>query len=71
MKLVNCEVGTKVVIKASQNASLRFYSRNVDQLCTITKVPDADGDVRVQVDSTGSADIGHHTNLRKYKGETA
>lgn len=71
MKLVNCEVGTKVVIKASQSASLRFFSHNVDQVCTITKVPDGDGDVRVQVDSTGKIDIGHHTNLRKYKGETA
>lgn len=71
MKLVNCEVGTKVVIKARQSASLRFFSENVDQVCTITKVPDGDGDVRVQVDSTGKMDIGHHTNLRKYKGETA
>ena len=71
MKLVNCKVGTKVVIKASQSASLRFFSENVDQVCTITKVPDGDGDVRVQVDSTGNMDIGHHTNLRKYKGETA
>lgn len=71
MKLVNCEVGTKVVIKDSQKACLRFFSENVDQVCTITKVPDGDGDVRVQVDSTGKMDIGHHTNLRKYKGETA
>lgn len=71
MKLVNCKVGTKVVIKASQSASLRFFSRNVEQVCTITKVPDADGDVQVKVDSTGNTDIGHHTNLRKYKGETA
>lgn len=73
MKLVNCEVGTKVVIKANQvqGANLRFFSYNVGQVCTITKVPDGDGDVRVQVDSTGNTDIGHHTNLRKYKGETA
>lgn len=68
MKLVNCEVGTKVVIKASQRASLRFYGCNIGQVCTITRVPDRDGDVRVQVDSTGAKDIGHHTNLRKYKG---
>lgn len=71
MKLVNCKVGTKVVIKASQSASLNFYGRNVGRVCTITEVPDGDGDVRVQVDSTGDTDIGHHTNLRKYKGETA
>lgn len=73
MKLVNCEVGTKVVIKANQvlGTQLRFYSRNVGQVCTITEVPDGDGDVRLQVDSTGDTDVGHHTNLRKYKGETA
>ena len=71
MKLVNCEVGTKVVIKASQSDSLKFYSRNVGLVCTITIVPDADGDVAITVDSDGSAGIGHHTNLRKYKGETA
>ena len=65
MKLVNCKVGTKVVIKASQKASLRFFSDNVGQVCTITEVPDGDGDVRVQVDSDGSADVGHHTNIRK------
>lgn len=68
MKLVNCEVGTKVVIKASQSASLKFYRHNVEQVCTITALPDADGDVAITVDSDGSADIGHHTNLRKYKG---
>jgi len=73
MKLVNCKVGTKVVVKSSQEGStkLRFYTRNVDQLCTITGLPDADGDVVITVDSDGSTDIGHHTNLRKYKGETA
>lgn len=71
MKLVNCEVGTKVVVKSSQEGStkLRFYTRSVDQLCTITKLPDADGDVVITVDSDGSSDIGHHTNLRKYKGD--
>ena len=68
MKLVNCEVGTKVVIKASQSASLRFYTRNVGQLCTVLALPDADGDVQVQIED-GSTDIGHHTNLRKYKGD--
>ena len=71
MKLVNCKVGTKVVVKANQRGSLRFYRHNVAQVCTITQVPDGDGDVRVQVDSTGNIDAGHHTNLRKYKGETA
>jgi len=73
MKLVNCEVGTKVVVKSSQEGStkLRFFTRNVDQLCTITGLPDADGYVVITVDSDGSADVGHHTNLRKYKGETA
>ena len=73
MKLVNCKVGTKVVVKSSQEGrlKLRFYTRNVDQLCTITNIPDKDGDVTITVDSDGSADIGHHTNLRKYKGETA
>lgn len=73
MKLVNCKVGAKVVIKASLGLStkLRFYSRHLGQVCTITEVPDGDGDVRVQVDSTGDTDIGHHTNLHKYKGETA
>ena len=73
MKLVNCKVGTKVKVKGSQKASpnLRFYSRNVDQVCTITALPDAYGDVAITLDSDGSADIGHHTNLRKYKGETA
>ena len=71
MKLVNCKVGTKVVIKAVQKAGLRFFHNNVEQVCTITEVPDGDGDVRVQVDSTGRLDAGHHTNLRKYKGETA
>lgn len=73
MKLVNCKVGTKVVIKSSQvhlGFSLRFYSSNVGQVCTITEV-DVDGSVRVQVDSTGYTDTVHHTNLRKYKGETA
>ena len=69
MKLVNCKVGTKVVVKAKQGVALRFYSYNVDQVCTITKVPDGDGDVQVQVDSTGTTDTGHHTNIRKYKGE--
>lgn len=73
MKLVNCEVGTKVVVKSSQEGStkLRFYTRNVDQVCTITALPDAYGDVVITLDSDGSADMGHHTNLRKYKGETA
>ena len=65
MKLVNCKVGTKVVIKVSQKANLRFFSWNVGKVCTITEVPDGDGDVRVQVDSDGSTDIGHHTNLYK------
>ena len=69
MKLVNCEVGTKVVIKAKQGVALRFYSYNAGQVCTITKVPDGDGDVQVQVDSTDTVDTGHHTNLRKYKGD--
>ena len=71
MKLVNCKVGTKVVIKSSQvqSVNMRFYSRNVGQVCTITEVHDVYGDVRVQVDSTGDTDIGHHTNLRKYKGD--
>ena len=76
MKLVNCKVGTKVVVKSSQEGGtaksstvkLGFYTRNVAQLCTITKVPDGDGDVTITVDSDGSADMGHHTNLRKYKG---
>lgn len=73
MKLVNCKVGTKVVVKYSQvrSGNTRFYSRSVGQVCTITSVPDVDGDVRVQVDSTGDRDMGHHTNLRKYEGETA
>lgn len=73
MKLVNCKVGTKVVVKSSQEGStkLRFYPPAVDQLCTITHLPDSDGDVAITVDSDGSADIGHHTNIRKYKGETA
>lgn len=73
MKLVNCKLGTKVVVKASKGEStkLRFFTRNVDQLCTITKLPDGDGDVAITCDSDGSSDIGHHTNLRKYKGETA
>ena len=73
MKLVNCKVGAKVVIKASQGlgTKLRFYNHHLGQVCTITEVPDGDGDVRVQVDSTGKLDVGHHTNLRKYKGETA
>ena len=73
MKLVNCKVGTKVVIKANQvlSTKLRFRPRFVGQVGTIIKVPDGDGDVRVQIDSTGTIDIGHHTNLRKYKGETA
>ena len=72
MKLVNCEVGTKVVVKSQEGSTkLRFFTRNVDQLCTITKLPDADGDVAITVDSDGSTDVGHHTNLRKYKGETA
>ena len=65
MKLVNCKVGTKVVIKVSQKANLRFFSHNAGKICTITRVPDGDGDVRVQVDSDGSADVGHHTNIRK------
>ena len=71
MKLVNCKVGTKVVIKASQGlgTKLRFYSGHLGQVCTITGVPDSAGDVRVQVDSTGDADLGHHTNLHKYKGD--
>lgn len=73
MKLVNCEVGTKVVIKASQGlgTKLRFYSRHLGQVCTITEVPNAYGVVAITVDSDGSTDIGHHTNIRKYKGETA
>lgn len=73
MKLVNCKVGAKVVVKSSQVGStkLRFYSYNVGQVCTITRVPDGDGDVAITADSDGSTDIGHHTNLRKYKGETA
>ena len=73
MKLVNCKVGTKVVVKSSQEGStkMRFYLRNVDQLCTITALPNTYGDVAITVDSDGSADIEHHTNLRKYKGETA
>ena len=65
MKLVNCEIGTKVVIKASQKANLRFFDRNVGQVCTIVSLPDGDGDVRVLVESTSTTDIGHHTNLRK------
>ena len=77
MKLVNCKVGTKVVVKSSQEGStaksstvkLGFYTRNVAQLCTITALPDANGDVAITVDSDGSTDIGHHTNLRKYKGD--
>ena len=73
MKLVNCKVGTKVVIKASQGlgTKLRFYSRHLGQVCTITKIPNAHGYVDITVDSDGSVDTGHHTNLRKYKGETA
>ena len=73
MKLVNCKVGTKVMVKGPQKASsaLRFWISSIDQVCTITKVPDEYGDVQVQVDSTGKLDVGHHTNLRKYKGETA
>lgn len=71
MKLVNCKVGTKVVVKGSQKASLalRFRSSILDQVCTIVSLPDGDGDVRVRLDSTGTTDIGHHTNLRKYKGD--
>lgn len=71
MKLVNCKVGTKVVIKASQvqGANLRFCSPHVDQVCTITYAPNHGGNVQVLVDSTGNIDIGHHTNLRKYKGD--
>ena len=73
MKLVNCKVGTKVVVKAKQVRSTyrRFHIWNVDQICTITRLPDAAGDVAVTADSDGSTDIGHHTNIRKYKGATA
>lgn len=73
MKLVNCKVGTKVVVKANQvrSAELRFYSRHIGQVCTITKIPNAYGYVDITVDSDGSVDTGHHTNIRKYKGETA
>ena len=72
MKLVNCKVGTKVVVKGSQKASpaLRFWSSSLDQVCTIVSLPDSDGDVRIRR-TDGSTDIGHHTNIRKYKGDTA
>lgn len=70
MKLVNCKVGTKVMVKGSQKASpaLRFWSRSLDQVCTIVSLPDSDGDVRI-ARTDGTQDIGHHTNLRKYKGD--
>ena len=73
MKLVNCKVGTKVVVKGSQKANpiLHFWRSSRDQVCTIVASPNEDGDVRVRVDSTGNTDMGHHTNLRKCKGETA
>ena len=72
MKLVNCEVGTKVTVKGSQKASpaLRFWNSFLDQVCTIVALPDEDGDVKIER-TDGNTDIGHHTNLRKYKGETA
>ena len=72
MKLVNCKVGTKVKVKGSQKASptLRFASSSLDQVCTIVVLPDGVGDVEIER-TDGSTDIGHHTNLRKYKGETA
>ena len=72
MKLVNCKVGTKVKVKGSQKASpnLRFYSSSLDQVCTIVVLPDGVGDVEIER-TDGITDIGHHTNLRKYKGETA
>ena len=70
MKLVNCEVGTKVQVKGSQKASLalRFRSSFLDQVCTIVSLPDSDGDVRIKR-TDGTQDIGHHTNIRKYKGD--
>ena len=72
MKLVNCKVGTKVMVKGSQKASPHpcFWSSFLDQVCTIVSLPDSDGDVRI-ARTDGIQDIGHHTNLRKYKGETA
>lgn len=70
MKLVNCKVGTKVTVKGSQKGSpaLRFLSSSLDQVCTIVSLPDSDGDVRIER-TNGTPDIGHHTNLRKYKGD--
>ena len=72
MKLVNCKVGTKVQVKGSQKASpnLRFESSFLAQVCTIVSLPDSDGDVRI-TRTDGTLDIGHHTNIRKYKGDTA
>ena len=70
MKLVNCKVGTKVKVKGSQKGSsaLHFRSSFLDQVCTIVSLPDSDGDVKIER-TDGSKDIGHHTNLRKYKGD--
>ena len=70
MKLVNCEVGTKVQVKGSQNTNpiLHFWSSSLNQVCTIVALPDGDGDVKIRR-TDGSTDIGHHTNLRKYKGD--
>ena len=72
MKLVNCKVGTEVVVKGSQKASpaLRFWNSSLGTVCTIVALPDEDGDVMIER-TDGCIDIGHHTNLRKYQGETA
>ena len=64
MKLVNCKVGTKVVVKAIQKVAVRFWGSSRDQVCTIIALPDGDGDVKIER-TDGTLDIGHHTNLRK------
>lgn len=71
MKLANCVVGTKVQVKnARKDGVLYFYAHNRGEVGTIIRTPDSDGDVRVELDD-GTYDTGHHTNLRKYKGEQA
>lgn len=71
MKLVNCKVGTKVEVKPLQDDEvLIFYPDNERKIGTVVSANTC-GEVRVLFDHDGSTDSGHHTNLRKYKGETA
>lgn len=70
MKLSNCVLGTKVQVKdVFEEDVLHFYGHNKGKVGKVINV-DADGDVRVEFDD-GTHDTGHHTNLRKYKGEQA